>query len=116
MSTNIDPRRAFAAWLEAEASDQAPARLVDASREQIRTTPQRPAFWPARRTSDMRSFARWAIAAAAVVVIAIVGYNLLPSQGGIGAQPASPSPSIKASPSVETSPATVLAKLDGSKD
>jgi hypothetical protein len=95
MSTNIDPQRSIAAWLESEAPDRAPARLIDASREHVRTTRQRPAWWPARRTSDMNAYAKLAIAAAAVVVVAIVGYNLLPSRGGVGgsAQPsASPSP------------------------
>jgi hypothetical protein len=120
MSTQIDPRRSIAAWLEAEAPDRASARLIEASRERVRTTRQRPAWWPARRTSDMNSFAKWAIAAAAVVVVAIVGYNLLPSQGGVGATPVSPSPSVAASqaasPSVKASQAAAPIKLDGSFD
>jgi hypothetical protein len=103
MSTNIDPRRSVAAWLEAEAPDRAPARLIDASRERIRTTRQRPAWWPARRTTDMNSFAKLAMAAAAVVVVALVGYNLLPTRGGVGVTPATPSPSISPSPA-DTSP------------
>ena len=112
MSTQIDPRRSIAAWLEAEAPDRAPARLIDASREHVRTTRQRPAFWPARRTSDMHSYAKWLIAAAAVLVVAIVGYNLLPSQGGVGGAPPSaspsPTPSISASPSIAASPSPSL--------
>lgn len=46
----------------------------------------------------MNSFAKLAMAVAAVVVVAIVGYNLLPSRGGVGGQPATPSPSISPSP------------------
>lgn len=107
MSTYVDPRRSIAEWLEAEAPDRAPARLVESSRERIRTTRQRPAWWRARRTSDMNSFAKLAIAAAAVVVVALVGYNLLPGRSsGVGGLPATPSPSISASPSSSPSSLT----------
>ena len=42
----------------------------------------------------MNTYAKLAIAAAAVVVVAVIGINLLPASGGIGGQPAvSPSPS-----------------------
>ena len=55
----------------------------------------------------MNWYAKWAIAAAAVVVVALVGYNLLPSQRGVAGQPASsPSPGISASPSAAASGAT----------
>ena len=49
----------------------------------------------------MNSFTKWAIAAAAVAIVAIVGYSLLPSRGGVGNVPPSPSasPSLSASPS-----------------
>jgi hypothetical protein len=116
MSTNTDPRRSIAAWLEAEAPDRAPGRLIDASRERIRSTRQRPGFWPARRTTDMNSYAKWLIAAAAVLVVALVGYHLFPSQRGVGGPPVSasptPSPAITTSPSIDTSPP----KLDGSSE
>lgn len=51
----------------------------------------------------MNTLAKLATAAAAVVVIAVVGYNLLPSRGGPGASPtptpSSPSAALSASPS-----------------
>ena len=103
MSTNVDPRRSIAAWLETEAPVQAPDRLIAASLERVRTTRQRPVFWPARRTSDLDPLAKLAIAAAAVLVVAIVGYNLVPSRGGVGGPTASPSSSATASPSMEPS-------------
>jgi hypothetical protein len=109
MSTNRDPRRSIAAWLEGEAPDRAPGRLIDASRERIRSIRQRRAWWPAWRATDMNSFAKWAIAAAAVIVVAIVGYNLLPSPAGTAIQAAGASPSIAAAtsavPSANPSPA-----------
>lgn len=46
----------------------------------------------------MNNPARIALAAAAVVVVAVVGYNLLPGRGGIGGRP-TPEPTILASPS-----------------
>lgn len=51
----------------------------------------------------MNTFAKFAMAAAAVLVVALVGYNLLPSDTGGGGTPtASASPSITASPSAST--------------
>lgn len=97
MSTNVDPRRSIAAWLEAEAPHGAPDRLIAASRERVRTTRQRPVWWPARRASDMNSYAKLAIAAAAVLVVAVAGYNLLPTRNGVAGVP-SPSPSASPAP------------------
>jgi hypothetical protein len=53
----------------------------------------------------MNTYAKLAIAAAAVVVVALVGYNLLPTSGGnVGVASSSPSPSISLSPTVAPSP------------
>jgi hypothetical protein len=52
----------------------------------------------------MNSYAKWAITAAAVVVVAIVGYNLLPTRGGTASQAASASPAVVAAASVAPSP------------
>jgi hypothetical protein len=112
MSTNIDPRRSIAAWLEAEAPDRAPGRLIDASRERIRSTRQRRPWWPAWRASDMNSYAKWVIAAAAVLVVAVVGYNLLPSRGGTASQAAA-SPAVVAAISPAPSPIEVPAAGGG---
>jgi len=62
--------------------------------------------WSARRIADMNLFAKLATALAAVVVVAVVGYNLLPAGGGIGGGgPAvSPSPSLSPSPSPSPTP------------
>ena len=112
MSTNFDPRRSVKAWLEAEAPDRAPGRLIDAARERIRSTRQRRPWWPARRASDMNSYAKWAIAAAAVLVIGIVGYNLLPSRGGTASQAAA-SPAVVAAVSPAPTPVEVPAAGGG---
>ena len=44
----------------------------------------------------MNTYAKLAAAAAAVLVLAVVGYQLIPKNGGIGGPAASPSPSLLA--------------------
>jgi hypothetical protein len=56
----------------------------------------------------MNSLTKWAIAAAAVVVVAIVGYSLFPSRGGTASQAAA-SPVVVAAASVAPSPVEVPA-------
>ena len=56
----------------------------------------------------MNSFAKWAVAAAAVVVVAIAGYNLLPSRGGTASE-TTPSPSVAAPTSPAPSPIEIPA-------
>jgi hypothetical protein len=46
----------------------------------------------------MNTYAKLAIAAAAVVVVAVVGYNLLPNRGGIVGGPPTPTPLVSPSP------------------
>jgi len=60
----------------------------------------------------MNSYAKWAIAAAAVLVIGIVGYNLLPSRGGTASQAAA-SPAVVAAISPAPSPIEVPAAGGG---
>lgn len=52
----------------------------------------------------MNNFAKFAVAAAAVVVVAFVGIRLLPGQGNSGGSPPSESPSASESPSPSPSP------------
>jgi hypothetical protein len=54
----------------------------------------------------MNSYAKWAIAAAAVVIVAIAGYNLLPTRGGAASQPAA-SEAVGALTSAPPSPVEV---------
>jgi hypothetical protein len=77
-------------------------RALLAALDEIHVTRQRRAWWPARRFKEMNSFAKFAVAAAVVLVAALVGINLLPSQGNIAAPSASPSPSP--SPAVSPPP------------
>jgi hypothetical protein len=72
--------------------------------------PQRHSWWPARRFPHVNN-ARLAIAAAAVVVVAVVGYNLLPRFGGFGGQP-TPLPSPTSTPGASGRPAAIPNQSD----
>jgi hypothetical protein len=108
MHPEQDVSRIVRSWLrvdEHESADQVLAIVLNS----LDATPQRRHWWPARRTLDMNSYAKLAIAAVAVVAVAIVGFNLLPAGSGPGvggpAATASPTaaPSAKPSPVASTS-------------
>src|SRR6476659_5087702 len=94
MSTERDVTRIVRSWLRTDEHESAD-RILETVLAGLDTTPQRRALWPARRSPDMKTYAKLAIAAVAVVIVAVVGINLLPGGGpneGNGAA-SSPSPS-----------------------
>ena len=97
MSTDRDTTRIVRSWLE-EGVTALPDRVLDSVLDRVPATPQRRPMWPARRFADMNTYAKLAIAAAAVVVVAIVGYNLLPSRGGTVGGPPTITPLVSPSP------------------
>jgi hypothetical protein len=102
MSAERDMTRIVRSWLQVDEHESAD-RVLDIVLDRLDTTPQRRSAWPVRRIAAMNSYAKLAIAAAAVLVVTLVGYNLLPSSSGVGGQVAtssrSPSPTPLASPS-----------------
>jgi hypothetical protein len=111
MSTDRDTTRIVRSWLRTDEHESA-NRVVDDVLALLDTTPQRRSWWPARRISDMNNLARLAIAAAAVVVVAVVGINMLPGSGGVGGS----GPTPVASPSPTTAPsASPLASQQSSQ-
>jgi hypothetical protein len=103
VSAERDMTRIVRSWLRVDEHESAD-RVLDNVFALLDATPQRPAWWPARRIAAVNTYAKLLIAAAAVVVVALVGYNLLPATSGPGGPPAvSPSPSASASPSLESS-------------
>jgi hypothetical protein len=101
MSTERDVNRIVRSWL-GEGVSALPDRVLDTVLDQLPATPQRRAPWPARRFGEMNTFTKFAVAAAAVALVAFVGLRLLPGEGGVGSQSspsASPAPSPTASPS-----------------
>jgi hypothetical protein len=108
MKTDRDVTRIVRSWLE-EGATALPDRVLDAVLDQLPATPQRRAWWPARRFGEMNNFAKFAVAVAAVLVVAFVGIRLLPSQGNVGGpgQAPSPSPTPSPIPSPSASPARI---------
>jgi len=93
MTTERDPQtRIVLSWLREETHENA-ERVLLLTLDEVDTTPQRRSWWPAWRTSPMNKLVLAAAAAVAVLVIAVVGYNLLPKQGGVGGPNATPSSS-----------------------
>jgi hypothetical protein len=114
MSADRDTTRIVRSWLRTDEHESAD-RVLDDVLALLDATPQRRSQWPARRFADMNAFAKLAMAAAAVVVVAIVGYNLLPGGTGRGGTPSvSPAPSITASPSPSPSPSDLAFFPNGS--
>jgi hypothetical protein len=92
----------------ADGVSELPDRAYDAVRSEIETTRQRVVIGP-WRAPDMNSLAKFAIAAAAVVVIAVVGINLLPRSGGnVGTSQPAPSPSMTQSASPAPTPSDIV--------
>ena len=111
MHTDRETTRLVRSWLE-EGATALPDRVLDAVLDQVPTTPQRSAWWPARRSPEMSNIAKVLIAAAAVVAVALVGFNFLPRNANVGgpAPTASPTPTPSSTPSASPSPA--LGPLD----
>ena len=92
MSTDRDTTRVVRSWLD-EGITKLPDRVLDAVLDQVPTTPQRRSGWSAWRSYRMNTYAKLAVAVAAVLVVAVAGYQLLP-RSGIGG----PGPTIAPSP------------------
>ena len=103
MNAERDVTRIVRSWLE-EGVTALPDRVLDTVLDQVPATPQRRPRWSPRRFAPMNRVFLTASAAAAVLVVVILGYNLLPRSGGVGTQPTvAPSPSTN--PSLSPSPA-----------
>jgi hypothetical protein len=109
MSTDRETTSIVRSWLE-EGVTVLPDRVLDAVLEQVPATPQRRRIWPARRFAQMHNMTRVAIAAAAVLAIALVGYNLLPRLG-VGVVP-SVAPSAARSTGIDGIYSTSFTRVD----
>ncbi len=101
MSAERDVTRVVRSWLREDVHDYAD-RVLEIVLSRLDTTPQRRSFWPAWR-SPMKSQTKALIAVAAVVVVAVVGYQFLPSRGGVGGT-ATPTPAPTPTPIVTPAP------------
>ena len=105
---------------EYEGNTPLPEGVRDAIRAELPTTRQRPAWWPARRSPEMNTFVKYGLAAAAVVVAALLGYNYLlaPSVGGPAIDDPSPAPTPSPPALTDTSvePGTYLLTTEAEPD
>lgn len=99
--TDRDVTRIVRSWLD-EGVTHIPDRVLDTVEARLPATHQRRARWLARRFPIMNSTnLRYGIAAAAVLLIALLGFSLLP-RGETGEPTASPTP--PPSPSASATP------------
>jgi hypothetical protein len=118
--TNNDFDRTARLWLEGGPTELAD-RALDAALDEIHVTPQRRAWWPARRLPKMTTPIRFATGAATlavvVLVLAVVGFNLLPGNGGVGAPSSTPAPTGVVAPTsssgLRTSPGALTVTSGG---
>ena len=110
MSTDRDVTRIVRSWLE-EGRTALPDRVLDTVLDQLPATPQRRASRPVRRLLDMHIPTRFAVAAAAVVALAVIGVIAIARGSGAvaGLQPTvSPTPVPTVHPSLVPSPVPSL--------
>jgi hypothetical protein len=103
MTPRRDPDRLIHAFLM-EGQTELPDPVYDAVRDHIEQTRQR-AVIGSWRTPDMNRYLKIGLAAAAVVVIAVVAFNLLPGSPAPGGEP-SASPSVEPSVAPSARPST----------
>ena len=103
MTSRTDPDRLIRAFLE-EGQTYLPARTYAAVRAEIDRTRQKVVIGPWRK-GRMNNVARLAFAAAALVVVAVLGFNLRPAEDRVaGPAPSSSGSSAFSSPTTMASP------------
>jgi hypothetical protein len=105
MSADRDVTRIVRSWLHEDAHEDAD-RILNLVLDELDITPQRRAFWLARRFHDMNNTVRIAVAAAALVAVVLVGIQLFRG-ANVGAQPSS-SPTLAPTPSPSATPAAAF--------
>jgi hypothetical protein len=107
MNQNRDIERFLDAWLT-DGPTVAPDRVLDVVVDRIERQGQRPVWRLDWRRYTMNPTIKLAAAALAVVIVAVIGYNFLPSGSGVGGPPATASPAPTASPSASLSAAATF--------
>lgn len=95
MTADRDTTRVVRSWLRTDEHESAD-RILETVLSRLDATPQR-RRWSAWRFARMNTYAKLAVAAAALVVVAVAGYSLLPGRGGVGGPP-SPTPGVSPTP------------------
>ena len=107
MDTERTVERVVESWLRTDEHESAD-RVLDTVLALLDTTPQRRSWWPARRSADMNTYAKVALAAVAVVVVAVIGLNLRSPNAGVGSGGSTSSASPSLAPTASPSPTPVV--------
>ena len=99
MSTERDPQRIVLSWLRSDEHVSAD-RLLDVVLFAVDTTPQRRSSWLAWRSPTMNKLVGFGLAAAAVVIAAVIGIQLM-GDNTPGGPPPAPSPAPSSIPTLE---------------
>lgn len=92
MNAERETVRIVRSWLE-EGRTALPDHVLDAVLDQLPSTPQRRAMWPARRARRMSTFAKFGLAAAAVLALAFAAFGGRPTPAPTPAPTPTPGPS-----------------------
>ena len=88
MNQRSDIDRLLQVWMD-DGPSVMPDRVIDVVADRIGVQPQR-GSWRFLRRLPMNPLLKLGAAAAAILVVAVIGYNLLPRQGGVGGPPTPP--------------------------
>ena len=111
MSANHDISRVVRSWIQEEEHASAD-RVLQVVLSRLDSTPQRRSWWPAWRSPQMNRLTTIAAGALALVVLAVVAYQFLPtsSVGPPAAPPTTaPTPTATANPTPKPSPTPIQA-------
>jgi hypothetical protein len=95
MNDRSDINRVLGHWLE-DGPTKMPDRVVDVVADRIARQPQHRA-WRLQRRLTLTPYSKLAVGLAAALIVAAVGWNLVPRQPGFGGGP-TPSPTLTAAP------------------
>lgn len=111
MNERSDIDRVLLEWFD-DGPSRMPDRVVDVVADRIARERQRPAWRLRWRETDMHPLVKFGAAIAAVLVIAVIGWNLLPGgRTGIGGASQSPSRSTAPSATPSTTPSASIAAV-----
>jgi hypothetical protein len=105
MTADRDIGRILDHWL-LDGPTTAPDRVLDVLTDRIERQPQRPAWRLDRRLLEMNPYLKIGLAAAAVILVAVIGYNLFPASSSDVGGPTPVQPSIGPLPSSSPIPST----------
>ena len=109
MTKPHDIDRLLGQWFS-DGPTEVPDRVIDVVADRIERQSQRPAWRLQWKDIHVNTYLKPLAAVAAVVVVAVVGYNLLPGAStGVGGPAATPSPSATTRPGPTSSPSPSVA-------